>query len=149
AHILEEANESGMKYDVMDLRPRIMAFANNSSHQAAICLKTVQTMKFQSAPEMDSDAVVEVDDDRMAIFDVEVYKNLFVVCWKFRGGDAVVRMANPKPHEGERLFRLQLVGFYNRRYDNHILYAASMGYSNEQLFTLSQKMIVDNNRNAP
>jgi len=149
AHILEEANESGMKYDVMDLRPRIMAFANNSSHQAAICLKTVQTMKFQSAPEMDSDAVVEVDDDRMAIFDVEVYKNLFVVCWKFRGGDTVVRMINPKPHEVERLFRLKLVGFYNRRYDNHILYAASMGYSNEQLFTLSQKMIVDNNRNAP
>ena len=75
-----------------------------------------------------------VADDRMAIFDVEVYKNLFVICWKFRGDDTVVRMINPKPNEVEMLFKLKLVGFYNRRYDNHILYAASMGYTNEQLF---------------
>ena len=46
AHILEEAYEDGFKYDVTDLRPRIMAFANNSTHQASTCLKTVQTMKF-------------------------------------------------------------------------------------------------------
>jgi len=149
AKILDDAYESGMKYDVIDLRPRVLAFANNSTHQAGIALKVVQTMKFQSDPEIGSDAVVEVDDDRMAIFDVEVYKNLFVICWKFRGGNEVVRMINPKPHEVEMLFKLKLVGFYNRRYDNHILYAASMGYTNEQLFNLSQKMIVDNNRNAP
>jgi hypothetical protein len=43
---------------------------------------------------------------------------------------------------------MKLVGFYCRRYDNHILYAASMGYSNEQLFKLSKKMIVDGNKNA-
>ena len=148
AKVLDDAYESGMKYDVIDLRPRVLAFANNSTHQAAICLKTVQTMKFQSESEVDSDAVVEVDDDRMAIFDVEVYKNLFVICWKFRGDDTVVRMINPKPHEVEMLFKLKLVGFYNRRYDNHILYAASMGYTNEQLFTLSQQMIVDNKKSA-
>jgi hypothetical protein len=57
-------------------------------------------------------------------------------------------MINPKPHEVEALFKLKLVGFYNRRYDNHILYAASMGYSTEQLFVLSQKMIVDGNQNV-
>lgn len=148
AKVLDDAYESGMKYDVIDLRPRVLAFANNSTHQAAICLKTVQIMKFQSESEVDSDAVVEVDDDRMAIFDVEVYKNLFVICWKFRGDDTVVRMINPKPHEVEMLFKLKLVGFYNRRYDNHILYAASMGYTNEQLFTLSQQMIVDNKKSA-
>ena len=148
AKILDDAYESGMKYDVIDLRPRIMAFANNSSHQAAICLKTVQTMKFQSDPDIESDGTVEVADDRMAIFDVEVYKNLFVICWKFRGDDTVVRMINPKPNEVEMLFKLKLVGFYNRNYDNHILYAASMGYTNEQLFDLSQKMIVENKRSA-
>ena len=32
--ILEDAYESGMKYDVTDLRPRILAFANNSTNQA-------------------------------------------------------------------------------------------------------------------
>jgi len=149
AHILEEAHESGMEYDVTDMRPRVLAFANNSTHQAANCIKTVQTMKFKSEGEIESDAVVEVTDDRIAFFDVEVYKNLFIICWKFRGDDTVVRMINPKPHEVEKLFRLKLVGFYNRRYDNHILYAASLGYDNEKLFRLSQKMIVDNNKNAP
>ena len=37
--ILDEAYESGMKYDVSDLRSRIVAFANNSSNQAAASLK--------------------------------------------------------------------------------------------------------------
>jgi hypothetical protein len=59
----------------------------------------------------------------------------------------VVRMINPKPHEVEELFRLKLVGFYNRRYDNHILYAAAMGATTEELFRLSAK-IVDGNRSA-
>jgi hypothetical protein len=148
AKILEDAYESELTYDVTDLRPRIIAFANNSTHHAKICLKTVQEMHFVSKNEIESENVLEVDDDRMAIFDVEVYKNLFVVCWKFRGDPNVVRMINPKPHEVEALFKLKLVGFYNRRYDNHILYAASMGYDNQKLFDLSQKMIVDSNRNA-
>src|SRR5213080_4719496 len=123
-----------MKYDVTDLRPRIMAFANNSTNQASICLKIVQAMKFQSDTEIESDTSIEVSDDRIAFFDVEVYKNLFVICWKFQRDDNVVRMINPKPSEVEALFKLKLVGFYNRRYDNHILYAASMGYSLERLF---------------
>lgn len=146
--ILDDAFQSGMKYDVSDLRPRILAFANNSTHHAGICLKTVLKMKFVSEAE-GSDPFVEVDDDRIVIFDVEVYQNLFVVCWKFRGDDTVVRMVNPKPHEVEALFKLKLVGFYNRRYDNHILYGASLGYDNKKLFDLSQKLIVEQNRNAP
>lgn len=147
--VLDDAHESGMKYDVSDLRPKIMAFANNSTNQAQTCLKVVQTMKFASEEELDSEVSVEVADDRMVIFDVEVYKNLFVVCWKFRGDADVVRMINPKASEVEALFKLKLVGFYNRRYDNHILYAAAMGYDNKKLFDLSQKLIVENNRNAP
>lgn len=146
--VLEDAYESGMKYDVTDMRNSIMAFANNSTHRSSVCLKTVQDMKFASAEEVSPDAVVAVVDDRMAIFDVEVYQNLFIICWKFRGDDTVVRMINPKPHEVEALFKLKLVGFYNRRYDNHILYAAAMGYDNEALFKLSQDIIVNNNRNA-
>ena len=84
AHILEEAHDGELKYDVTDLRPRIMAFANNSTHQASTCMKTVQKMQFQSEPELGSDDPVEVDDDRIVIFDIEVYPNLFVICWKFK-----------------------------------------------------------------
>ena len=129
AHILEEANEQGLLYDVTDMRPRIVAFANNSTNQSSSCLKTVQTMKFKSDTEIESEAVLEVSDDRMVIFDIEVYPNLFIICWKFRGDDTVVRMINPSREEVENLTKMKLVGFYNRRYDNHILYAAMMGQS--------------------
>jgi hypothetical protein len=148
AHILDEAYESDLKYDVTDLRSRILAFANNSTHQAATCLKTVQKMHFQSESEFDSEVSVEVTDDRMVIFDVEVYPNLFVICWKFRGDDTVVRMINPSQAEVEALTKLKLVGFYNRRFDNHILYAAVLGHSVDQLYKLARKIIIDNNRNA-
>jgi hypothetical protein len=152
--ILDDAYESGMTYDVSDLKNRIMAFANNSTNQAAMCLRTVTEMKWASEDTKSSkedvsigEPKVEIDDDRIAFFDVEVYPNLFVICWKFLGSDEVVKMINPAPHEVEALFRLKLVGFYNRRYDNHILYAAAMGASTEELFRLSAK-IVDNNRSA-
>ena len=148
AHILEEANEQGLTFDVSDMRPRIIAFANNSTHHASTCLKTVQEMKFASDKDVESDSAVDVIDDRMVIFDIEVYPNLFVVCWKFRGDDTVVRMINPSRIEIEKLTKMKLVGFYNRRYDNHILYAALLGYSVEQLYDLTRKIVIDNNRNA-
>ncbi len=150
--ILDDAYESGMKYDVTDLRSKIIAFANNSSNQAALALKTVREMKWASEePDSEgatlSEPVIEISDDRLVFFDVEVYPNLFVVCWKFQGSDNVVKMINPKPHEVEALFKLKLVGFYNRRYDNHILYAAAMGATTEELYRLSTK-IIEGNRSA-
>lgn len=148
--ILDDAYESGMKYDVTDLRSKIIVFANNSSNQAALSLKVVKDIKWASEENdegLPSEAVVEIADDRIAFFDVEVYSNLFVICWKFHGSDEVVKMVNPKPHEVEALFRLKLVGFYNRRYDNHIIYAASMGATTQELFKLSTK-IIEGNRSA-
>ena len=50
-------------------------------------------------------------------------------------------MINPGSKEIEELLRYRLVGFNNRRFDNHILYARLMGYDNEQLYNLSQKII--------
>lgn len=141
--ILDDMYESGVKYDVSDLKTRIVAFANNSTHQAALSLKTVREMKWSSenGEELTSDTGVPVADDRLAFFDVEIYPNLFVVCWKFLGDDKVTEMVNPQPFEIEQLFRLKLVGFYNRRFDNHILYAASMGASVEDLYKLGLKLV--------
>lgn len=158
--ILDDAHREGLEYDLTDLRPRILAFANNSSNQPLICLKTVQQMKFASDLLSESNKLAEgpndirpenssKTDDRIAFFDIEVYPNLFLVCWKFEGeGASVVKMLNPKAEDIEALFKLKLVGFNNRRYDNHILYAAFMGYSIEELYKLSQKMIAENNRAA-
>lgn len=156
--ILDDAFTEGVEYDLTDMRPRILAFANNSSNQPLVCLKTVQQMKFKSDISSKEVAVgpqdyavpkSEIKDDRIAFFDVEVYPNLFLICWKFEGENtSIVKMLNPKPAEVEALFKLKLVGFNNRRYDNHILYAAFMGYSVEEIYKLSQKMIADNNRSA-
>lgn len=52
-------------------------------------------------------------------------------------------MINPKPADVEELLRFRLVGFNNRRYDNHLVYARLMGYDNEQLYQLSQKIITE------
>lgn len=145
--VLDEAYESGMIYDLTDMRPKILAFANNSTNRAMECIKIVQTMKFASEDKIDEIPEHHAVDDRIVFFDVEVYPNLFVLCWKYQGSPDVVRMVNPTPGEIDGLFRLKLVGFNNRRYDNHIVYARSMGYSNHDLFLLSQK-IINNNRSA-
>lgn len=147
-HILDEAYEDGLQYDVTDLRSRILAFANNSTHHASTCVKTVNKMKFKSDAELEADKAVEVEDDRMVIYDVEIYPNLFIICWKFKGDDNVVRMINPSREEVEKLLKFKLVGFYNRRFDNHIIYAAMLGYSVKELYDLARKIVVDGNRNA-
>jgi len=144
--ILDDAYYSGMKFDVSDLRSAITAFANNSTNQALVCLKTVQQMRWRSdepiqEPTRDQP---KATDEREVFFDVEVYPNLFVVCWKYRSDPVVVKMINPSSQEIEGLFKFKLVGFNNRRYDNHILYARYLGYNNEQLFKLSQKIIDGN-----
>jgi hypothetical protein len=74
-------------------------------------------------------------------YDVEIYPNLFIVCWKYAGSDKVVRMINPTATEIEPLFSMKLVGFNNRRFDNHILYARYIGYTNSELYDLTQKII--------
>ncbi len=152
--ILDDAYQSGMSYDVTDLRGRIVAFANNSTNQPQQCLQVVMKMRFQGDEAAQGDpengtaagsteipAQVVSKDARLVFFDVEVYPNLFVICWKFRGDKTVVRMIDPSPQEVEQLFKLKLVGFNNRRYDNHILYARFLGYTNEQLYQTSQRII--------
>lgn len=140
--ILEEAYASDLKYDVTDMRNAVLAFAASSTHQADYCIKLVNKMQFKSA---EQSAGVKNDDAKLVFYDVEVFPNLFLVNWKIEGeGKPVVRMINPTPAEIEELMRFRLVGFNCRRYDNHILYARLMGYTNEQLFNLSNKIINGN-----
>ena len=136
--ILTDAYESGMTYDVTDMRNAVLAFAANSTNQADYCIKLVNKMPFKSAENAPSAPNDEAD---LVFYDVEVFPNLFLVNWKFAGSKTVVRMINPTPQEIEGLMKFRLVGFNCRRYDNHILYARLMGYTNEQLYNLSQKII--------
>ena len=137
--ILEDAYSSDLNYDVTDMRNAVLAFAANSSHQADYCIKLVNKMQFKSE---EPSVGTKNDEAKLVFYDVEVFPNLFLVNWKIEGeGKPVVRMINPTPPEIEELMRFRLVGFNCRRYDNHILYARLMGYTNEQLYNLSQKII--------
>jgi hypothetical protein len=146
--ILDDAIADELVFDVTDMRPRVLAFAMNSTNKAMECIKIVQQMKFASEQTTeDAGQQIDYDEKPLTFFDVEVYPNLFVVCWKDQGAQQVVRMVNPSPQDVEGLFTKKLVGFNNRRYDNHIIYARSMGYSEMDLYNLSQK-IISNNRSA-
>jgi energy-coupling factor transporter ATP-binding protein EcfA2 len=136
--ILEEAYNSGLAYDVRDMRADILTFAARSSHHSEECVKAVQKMHFVSENAMPE---ANPEDAPLVFYDVEIYPNLFIVCWKYAGSDKVVRMINPTATEIEPLFSMKLVGFNNRRFDNHILYARYIGYTNSELYDLTQKII--------
>lgn len=145
--VLDDMYQSGASYDVTDMRPDVLAFAMGSTNHADYCVKLVTQMKFKS--EEPSPSIPTGDESPIIFFDVEVFPNLFVIVWKVIGeGNIPVKMINPSPELVERLAKQKLVGFNNRRYDNHILYARMMGYTNEQLFQLSQKIIGSESRNA-
>jgi hypothetical protein len=137
--ILEDAYNSPLTYDLTDMKGKLISFASNSNNQHLECLKIVKNMKFKSSEKV-SEEITPLDD-RIVFFDVEVYQNLFVICYSYEDSDTVVRMVNPKQSDIEPLFQMKLVGFNNRRYDNHILWAAFLGYDNKQLYELSQKII--------
>lgn len=140
--ILDDAYEFGFSYDLSDMRQVVLIFASNSTHQAQKCIKTVGQMKFKSADnEEDPLADPKYLSDKIVFFDVETFKNLFGICWKFQGDDQVNKMLNPSPAEVAHLCKYKLVGFNNRKYDNHILYARMQGFSNQELYDISRRII--------
>lgn len=145
--ILAQAYDSGLAYDVSDMKPMILQFASGSTHQAKKCIAQALNMKYAS--ELDAEPKHEEGAVDIIIFDVEVFPNLFLINWKRRGPEhKMVRMINPTAEEVSALLEGDLVGFNNRSYDNHILYAASLGFNNEQLYQLSKKIIQGKDRDA-
>lgn len=147
--MLDDAYESGMTYDVSDMEPKIFAFACKSTNHADYCIKLMDQMQFKSKDgheSTDKDEPYHLASEHLVFFDVEVFPNLFLVNYKIEGTDSCVRMINPSPDEISELFHYRLVGFNCRRYDNHILYARYLGYSNEELYHLSQQIINGNSK---
>ena len=140
AHIVEEAYEGNVPYNIDDMRNVILAFAANSTNQADACLKIVSKMHFKSKDDIERNAPTG-EEKPMIFFDCEVFPNLLLVNWKFAKQDKVYRMINPSPAEIEGLTKYRLVGFNNRKYDNHILWARMLGMSNEQIYALSNQII--------
>ena len=138
--LLEDAYNSGLKYDLTTLRPRVTYFAANSTNQSGNCLKMVADMKFKSDEPSDN-SEDGYNDNTLVFFDIEVFPNYFLVCWKYRGNPNKYFLENPKPYEIDDLLRTKLVGFNNRKYDNHLLYGVHLGYNTRQLYELSKAII--------
>lgn len=176
--LLSDAYNSGASYDVRDMQNDVLAFAMGSTHKADYCVNLVSNMRFCSKDIIDKEAELEnihVDENApIVIFDVEVapsYKQYleyceknnievnpkipknskahFLVCWKFLGKDkAVQKMLDPSPEEMATIFKYRLIGFNNRSYDNHMVWACSQGYTPEELYKLNARIIIEKDRNA-
>lgn len=140
--ILEDAYNSDLTYDVDDMRNSILGFAASSTNQADACLKIVSKMHFKSK---EPTAVVSYEAP-IVFFDCEVFPNLLLVNWKFQSTPdkeepTVYRLINPSADDIAKLAQYRLIGFNNRKYDNHILYARMIGWSVEAIYNLSQQII--------
>ena len=176
--LLSDAYDSGVSYDVRDLQNDILAFAMGSTNKADYCVELVSRMHFCSKDILENERELEnntVDENApIVFFDVEIapsYKQYveycnnngidinpeipkdskahFLICWKYRGdGKKIQKMLDPKPEEVEALFKYRLIGFNNRDYDNHMVWAASQGYTPSELYSLNSKIIVEKDRKA-
>lgn len=140
--VLEDAYTGGVKYDVSDMYNSVLAFAAGSTNHARYCIDLVGKMHFKSE---ESSASVANNEKPIVFFDVEVFPNLFLINYKKEGPEnKVVRLINPKPDDIAMLMQYRLIGFNCRRYDNHMLYACMIGYDNQAIYNLSQKIINSN-----
>lgn len=149
---LENAYYSKMPYDLRDIRQSLVYFATDKpkgSENVDYCLGLVHRMRFYSDEPLEK---VYEDKDLeapMAFYDIEVYPNLLLVEWMLDDDNApVVKMFNPTPQQIEDFLKYRLVGFNCRRYDNHLVYARTLGWDNEKLYLLSQKIINGTNRDC-
>ena len=155
---LKEAQERGIAYDLSDLDNAVYSFAASSSNNKDACIDKYFDMKFiwpeptktalDLVPDEQKVFVPNVNKDTPLVFcDIEVAKNLLLICYKEAGpGKKVITMINPKPIELEDLFRMRLVGFNCLTYDAPILYARYIGYSLYDCWQLSQDIIVHDKR---
>ena len=152
--ILDDAYEFGFTYDLSDMRQVVLIFASNSTNQAQKCIKTVGRMHFQSKDVEENNIKMleslenDYISDKYVFFDVETFSNFFGICWKFENDDHVNKMVNPAPEEVKHLTKYKLIGFNNRKYDNHILYARMLGFNNKELYDISRRIIDKKDQSA-
>ena len=139
---LNEAKDTGVQYDLSSMRMAVLKFAMTSSNQAEYCIKLVSQMPFstiETEEELNQSEMI-VDDKDITFYDIEVFPNLLLICWKKYGQPGVI-WYNPTPEKIKELMKHNLVGFNNRKYDNHIIYNRMLGASNLDMYHQSQQII--------
>ena len=146
--ILDRAYNSGIVYDVSDMRPDVLRFAMHSTNQSEYCVNKISEMKFKSESAGEYDASGYRVDDPIIFFDFEVKPNMNLLCWKKHGPDEkVIDIFNPSPEYIGEFFgfnsdvKNKIVGYNNKDYDNHIAYAIYNGKTPEEVFNISQAII--------
>lgn len=152
AHEIQKAADMGLEYDITDLRHAVFMRAIRSTNNKDYCLAVFQKIPWSTMRDDEGKTEAKLTNftkiypkEELVFFDIEVYPNLFVVVWKKYHEDEFTRWINPTPDQIEYLMTFPLVGFNNRRYDNHILYARLLGSSNMELFTQSHRIINEKN----
>jgi len=142
--ILEDAYESGKAYDVSKLKPLVIQFAASSTNQSDYCLSLIPKMHFKSEEGTeDYNQISDESEKPIIIYDLEVFPNVCFLNYKLLGKKTMYRFINPKPTDIENMYdKYRVVGFNNRKYDNHITYAIMLGWSNLELYKLSQNIII-------
>lgn len=152
AHEIQKAADMGLEYDITDLRHAVFMRAIRSTNNKDYCLAVFQQIPWSTLRDDEGKTEAKLTNftkiypkEELVFFDIEVYPNLFVVVWKKYHEDEFTRWINPTPDQIEYLMTFPLVGFNNRRYDNHILYARLLGSNNMELFTQSHRIINEKN----
>ncbi len=153
-HILDEAYESGIRYNVEDMKPDILKFAETSTNQSRACIAIALKMKYKSDHDERDDVKLEKDDmtteERLKDLyhlDIEVYKNIWFVVMKQHGApreDCKVYI-NPNTNVAAAILKHKFTGYNVRGYDNHILYGGMLGLDIKDVFELSQRIIKGKN----
>ena len=139
---VENAYNSGLVYDISDLHSTILAFAMQSTNQSDKCVKLVSKMHFTSDKENSVVPSTSGSNDDLYFYDIESFPNLFVVAYMKYTDSKPTYFINPSRNDIAFLLKKNLIGFNNRSYDNHMIYARIVaGYTIEELYSLSKKII--------
>lgn len=163
---IEEATEAGVMFDLSDLYPQLIVFAAGSTNQSDYCVEVIRNLKLSTLPEPSNEPMP--DEGPLLIYDIECFPNLFTFSYihttveeleaageqnlgifvqNLQTSGRVKTLINPTAEEMIPFISQRMIGFNNRRYDNHLVYARSMGENNIQCYIRS-KSIIDGARDV-
>lgn len=169
--IIDDAIAAKILFDLTDLYPQLIVFAAGSTHQSDYCVEVVRGLRLSTLPNpvdieiTDTSAEILVYDiecfqnlftfsytftsldelqevfshDKMAKTETRQAIQDFSERLLIPG--RVKTLVNPTAEDMTPFLSSKMIGFNNRRYDNHILYARCMGESNMQCYLRSQAII--------
>lgn len=147
--LVKEAEDAGVLYDIRDLREDLLNFALSSTNQSYICSGLVGKINYctiEEMPEVEINSRV-IPNEHLYFYDIEVFPNVTGIVYKKYGDPTKHKLINPTAKDIDMLLTKPLVGFNNRGYDNHILWAIKLGYTPYEIFQVSQR-IIDNDPSA-